>query len=364
MRDEAPPERLLTFKSGGWVILLAAVLVLAAVAWLAWPVLTGGRAVGDREHVESYGFTLTPMTVPRATLVAANMPKDGMHPLEGFRVLTAEETDAFDGSRGGKYLVSGDWVIGVVAGGEARAYPLRVLNWHEIANDTLGGRPIAVTWSPLTYGVAVFDREIAGETLEFGVSGLLWNSNLVMYDRRADADDESLWDQILGRAVAGPAAAEGKSLAVLPCSLVTWDEWRHLHPDTTVPAPEPDLVKAYARNPYGPYYQTGKLRFPVAPLPPGTGETVPMEPVLAVFDEGRRIEIPLETAIDATRVAVDLMGDEGAARFIFRDAEDGVAVALAPDVASPPPTMFAFGFAWYAVEHAAREPLSSRAAAP
>ena len=94
------------------------------------------------------------------------------------------------------YLEDHDRVIGVRFGGEARAYPLRVLNWHEAVNDTVGAKAIAVTYCPLCDSSLVFDRDVGGEVREFGISGKLWNSNVLLYDRQKDSRQESLWSQL------------------------------------------------------------------------------------------------------------------------------------------------------------------------
>ena len=103
-----------------------------------------------------------------------------------------------------------------------RAYPLRVLVWHEVVNDTVSGLPILVTYNPLSEGIAVFDRRVAGRTLSFGVSGLLYQSNLLMYDRDGTRGAESLWSQLQARAVSGPAAGAGQTLELVPFALARW----------------------------------------------------------------------------------------------------------------------------------------------
>jgi len=227
------------------------------------------------------------LNVPRELVVAAGFPKDGMPALVDPAAMPGSGVVPFNESRRGKYVVTSDRVVGVILGGEARAYPVRLLNWHEVINDTLGGIPIAVTYHPLCDSVVVFDRRVDGETLEFGVSGLLFNSNQLLFDRRAEPTMESLWSQLLARAVAGPAAEAGRTLDVLPSSVARWDRWLELHPETTVIDPDPDLVKRYERNPYGNYYLTGQPRFPVEPLPP-EGEGKLMRPIVVVETEGGR----------------------------------------------------------------------------
>jgi hypothetical protein len=278
----AEKSRRLDWRSGGWLLLLTMVLVLAVVVWRVLPLLgKSSRAIGDGLHVESYGFSLDGLNVPLDLVVAAGFPKDGMPALVDPGVMPGSGVVPLNESRRGKYIVTSDRVVGVVLGGEARAYPVRLLNWHEVINDTLGGIPIAVTYHPLCDSVVVFDRRVGDEVLEFGVSGLLFNSNQLLFDRRLDPAEESLWSQLLGRAVAGPAALAGRTLDVLPMSVARWDRWLALYPETTVIDPDPDLVARYERNPYGNYYLTGQPRFPVEPLPPD-GEEKLMQPMVFV----------------------------------------------------------------------------------
>ncbi len=123
-------------------------------------------------------------------------------------------------------------VVGVERDGEARAYPLRILDWHEVVNDVFGG-PLLVTYCPLCGSAVVAVREVRGEETTFGVSGKLWRNDLVLYD---DATG-SLWSQLLATAIQGPAT--GETLELLPSSLSTWGEWRESHPDTLVLLPPP-----------------------------------------------------------------------------------------------------------------------------
>lgn len=123
-------------------------------------------------------------------------------------------------------------VIGVEGDRGARAYPLRILNWHEIVNDTLDG-PIAVTYCVLCGSGVVVERRVDGEPTVFGVSGQLWRNDLVMYDEATD----SRWSQLLALAIKGPKT--GSQLRILPSTLSTWGEWRSAHPDTEVLLPPP-----------------------------------------------------------------------------------------------------------------------------
>lgn len=150
-------------------------------------------------------------------------------------------------------LTDGDPVVGVELDGEARAYPLAVLDWHEVVDDRFD-RPVLVSYCPLCGSAVVAERVVAGETRTFGVSGYLWRSDLVLYDR----ESESLWSQVLATAIRGPLT--GTRLDLLPSTTTTWGEWRTSRPETSVLLPPPasetvdDLEASdYDRDPYGGY---------------------------------------------------------------------------------------------------------------
>ncbi|WP_282609904.1 DUF3179 domain-containing protein [Pelagibius sp. Alg239-R121] len=138
-------------------------------------------------------------------------------------------------------------VVGLTVNGEARAYPLRILTWHEIVNDTIGGKPVTVTYCPLCNSAIVFDREVDGKILEFGTTGKLRNSDLVMYDRTT----ESWWQQFLGEAIVGEMT--GTKLRMLPSRLESWERFAARNPDGQVLVPNDEGMRSYGRNPYDGY---------------------------------------------------------------------------------------------------------------
>jgi len=311
-------------------LLVAGLLAVVVVAWQVVPVLRshGSRAVGDGEHPDTYGFDLRTCLVDRAVLVGGKMPRDGVPVLDTPRLVTAAGVDSLNAIIRGKYLVSSDRVIGVVAGGVARAYPVRVLCWHEVVNDTLGGAPVVVAYNPLCDSAAAFAAAEGGDTLRFGISGLLWNSCHLLYDRRTERAAESLWSPLQGRAVTGPAAAAGRTLRGLPLAVLRWDDWRRLQPATTVLLPEPALRERYRRNPYGVYYGDERLRFPVAPPSPGADGRLLKEPVVAVEAGGQTRVYALR---DVARLAGLADGD-----LVWPDSPGGVAAALGGRLAAAP----------------------------
>jgi hypothetical protein len=127
-------------------------------------------------------------------------------------------------------VTESDLVLGVVVNGQARAYPINMLNGprREIINDTLGDQPIVAMWCHLCHSAIVFDRRVDNQMLTFQVSGMLWNRTLVMYD----SETKSLWSLLLEKGVRGPMT--GRKLTTLPSELTTWKKWKSLHPETTV----------------------------------------------------------------------------------------------------------------------------------
>jgi hypothetical protein len=352
-----PQRRLLDFRSGGGLLLLAGLLCVFTVAIWAQRLMNQPTRIGDGRNVASYRFDLSTCLVPRSQIVAAGFSKDGLHAPTDPPTYTVAQAQEFGAelrrTHQGKFLVDSDRVIGVVVDGVARAYPLRILNWHEVVNDTVGGRPICVTYNPLCDSTVVFDRRVAGDVLEFGVSGLLYNSNLLLYDRRPDSRGESLWSQLQFRAVAGPAAAAGRELTVLPAVVLRWADWWAAHPETTILAPDLTRMKAY-ENTYDAYFGSELLRSPVDPLPPAGGWPLKTA-VIAVRTTGdwqvyRVADIAAHADVEG-RWATTLDGAN--VRFQYHDVPP-TAWVLAGDGA-PPEVAYAFWFAWYAT-HAVDAP--------
>jgi len=161
--------------------------------------------------------------------------KDGIPSIDDPVFMDVEAADAF--------LADNDRVIGIYMNGEARAYPQRILVWHEIVNDTVDGEPVSITYCPLTGTGLGFHRN----GTEFGVSGKLLNSNLVMYDRAT----ESRYPQILATGISGPMA--GKGLEEFRTVFTEWGRWKERHPDTRVLSTDTGIMRNYQQDPYGDY---------------------------------------------------------------------------------------------------------------
>jgi hypothetical protein len=250
---------------------LALVLFVAAGVGQGWRLLASldQRAVGDGRTLESYGYNLTTLLVPRERLypIGIDLRKDGMPALDHPARISARELGEYEKLGGVRKLLASERVIGVEFDGQAVAYPLWILDWHEIVNDTVGGRAILVTYNGICDSAVVFDRDVDGGVREFGFSGLLLSGNLVMYDRQDDSTGESLWSQLQMRAIAGPCAERRIKLSVLPFELAAWKNWSERHPDTEVLLPARGRKRLYKRDAYSKYRSSDELKFPVEPLP-------------------------------------------------------------------------------------------------
>jgi len=342
--------------SSGWWVAVAAVLVSLAIFLIA---IVGSdphpTPSGDGKAVASYGFDLTHSLIPKEHIIASGMPRDGLTALDEPDMLDLDEVD-LRGSKGrGKFLVSNDRVVGMWIAGHARAYPLRFLRWHEVVNDTVGGVPIVVSYNPLCDSVVVAERRAGTDVLNFGISGLLFNSNLLLYDHREGIHTSSLWSQLQARAITGPAV--GNRLRLLPAALASWADWRSAHPDTLVMAPLDRLKSVYKRDPYHSYFGSDLLRFPVSPLPTaGDLRLKDRVVVLNIGDAETVLALPrLAAAIGSKSGVWTATVGETKVKIDF-DATLGTAIARAPDGIDLG-VRHAFWFAWYASHPGAGEPL-------
>jgi hypothetical protein len=197
------------------------------------------------------GFTLEPSSVPLEEILRGGPGRDGIPALDSPAALPAAAAQWHDD----------EIVMGVEVGSEARAYPVAILNWHELVNDALGGQPILVTYCPLCGTGLVFDRRFGEETRRFGVSGLLYKSDVLFFDR----ESESLWSQIEATAITGPAI--GTRLRMVRSRMMRWGDWRKLHPQSSVLSLETGHQRDYARDPYGDYATSERVLLP-APVDP------------------------------------------------------------------------------------------------
>ena len=223
---------------------LRLVAVLASLRALLFVLVSACAAhVAAEEAPEVGGFALTGLRVPREHLVAGGPKRDEIQSVDAPRFASLEEAT---------WVLAENPVIGVSLGGESRVYPIHLIERHQIVNDVVGGKPVAVTYDPLAGVPLVYDRTVDGKALELGVAGVLYNANFLMYDRAT----QSLWSQFRGDALAGPLA--GKKLVRVPSRQETLAGWLERHPDSKVLAPPSDKVD-YRYSPFSSYWVTNKI---------------------------------------------------------------------------------------------------------
>jgi len=188
-------------------------------------------------------------SVPLDSILGGGPPKDGIPSIDHPKFISVSEAL--------KQLSDTEPGLAFEIDNVSRFYPFQILVWHEIVNDTINGKRVLVTYCPLCLSGIVFDPVVAGEQVEFGTSGKLWNSNLVMYDRKTD----SLWSQILGEAIVGEMT--GTKLKVLSSDMMRFGDFKKSHPDGTVLSRDTGTARFYGQDPYSDYYTTPGTYFPV-----------------------------------------------------------------------------------------------------
>lgn len=273
------------------------------------------------------GFNLSRASVPIEQIRAGGPPRDGIPSIDDPRFIDPDEAD---------FLDPGDRVLGLVHNGVAKAFPTRILNWHEIVNDEFRGEPVVVSYCPLCGTGMAFSAEIDGKDLDFGVSGLLYNSDLLLYDRYS----LSLWSQIKREAVSGTYVGTG--LKQLPASHTTWRDWRDRHPDTLVLSRETGYNRDYSRVPYRGYEKSGRVYFPVA----NRDERYhPKEKVIGLALEGKTKAYPFaELSQLDTPFTDQVAGREITVHFDPGNRTGRILDAEGNEI----PSVIAFWFAWVA----------------
>ncbi len=265
------------------------------------PALDVPSALDDRTNSEFPEPLINP-----DSLRSGGPPPDGIPAIDNPKFEKAEDVD---------WLDPNESVLSFTQNGETRAYPIQVMVWHEIVNDTVGGTPVAITYCPLCNSAVALDRRVDDLVLTFGTSGLLHNSDLVMYDRQT----ESLWPQLGFKAAIGHLT--GTEPKVLSLSTVPWQEFRDENPNAWVLSRDTGVSRDYGRNPYGGY---------------DSDDT--SQPFL--FDGTADGRLPVKTHViglfakdDPVAVTVQHILDEG---LVVLDGPEGEVVLWArPDVRTP-----------------------------
>lgn len=306
--------------------LMAGLALLAlgglALAWLAAP---EASVPADPASVAALRRGDPPRLLPRDGIQALHQPERAP-PGELSQVMDPREE-----------------VLAVGIQGEAVAYPLRLLSSHEVVNDTVGGRPVLITWCPLCYTGMVFSRQTPAGTLSFGVSGRLLHNNLVLYDHQTD----SLWSQLLGEAIEGSLA--GTRLKLLSAPQLPYGEWLARHPDGRVVdkravARQTGLpLERYRQDPYRSYYASEQPGIQEDNLPRGAAAIKPKRKVVVVRPPGGALAHSLEDlerrgwalARSGPRLVLTLWWSGGPRAF-----------SLGPHGLAEVPAHLSFDFAW------------------
>lgn len=221
-----------------------------------------------------HGFDLDGALVPTEEILFGGPPKDG---------IPAIDKPVFVKASQARSLRDDDRVLAITRNGISKAYPIRIMNWHEIVNDQFGDEGIAITYCPLCGSGIAFKADVAGKSLKFGVSGLLYNSDVLLFDRQT----QSLWSQILAKAVTGPMKRH--NLTAIPITHTSWADWRKRQPDTLVLTEETGFRRDYTGSPYAGYEKRDETIFPVRFRAQGYH---PKEQVLGLLINGKAKAYP------------------------------------------------------------------------
>jgi Protein of unknown function (DUF3179) len=297
-----------------WTVFMAAGAVLILAAWLG----IGRSAKGQ--------FDLTRHSVPLDQFVDGGPGKDGIPAILSPQFVAAIEAT---------FLREDDRILGLATKSDAKAYPIKILNWHEIVNDAIDGHAVVVTYCPLCGTGIAFDATIQGHRHSFGVSGLLYQSDLLMYDHQT----ESLWSQVGMHAVAGPLT--GEKLTPIFLEHTTWAEWRNAHPATLVLSTKTGSFRSYDRDPYMGYAERRDLMFDTTHFDPTYH---PKEWVVGVEIDGVAKAYPFSELKKGPSLISDQVGGRS---ITIRFNQPSRSASIHDADGKPIPSIMAFWFAWY-----------------
>lgn len=248
--------------------------------------------------LEQFDTDHSEYSIDLSTLKSGGPPKDGIPSIDNPSFVRINEAS--------DWIHPDEPVIALEHDGTARAYPLQILTHHEIVNDRIGGTPVAVTFCPLCYSALVFKRTLDGGPVTFGVSGLLRNSDLVMYDRKT----ETLWQQFTGKAIVG--SRTGATLEQLPSQIISFKQFAETYSDGMILSRDTGYNRPYGRNPYAGYDDVDKRPFAFDGRV--DDRLPPMEKVVAVSVDGTHKAYP-HSMTENERVVHDTVGGRSVAVF-------------------------------------------------
>lgn len=277
---------------------------------------------------ENNGFDLTNSQISQEKILPGGPARDGIPSIDKPEFVSIDKSN---------WLSDTDMVLSLELNGISRAYPIAILNWHEIVNDRLGNQSVVISYCPLCGTGMAFSSEIGGRVLEFGVSGLLYNSDVLLYDRQTD----SLWSQIMSQAVSGPLA--GNKLTQLTLNQMRWGDWKQRYPKGEVLSRNTGYSRDYSTSPYGDYDQSPALYFPVEFL---SRQYHPKERVLGIEVNGKFKAYPFAelAKLSGNELQDQFNGEELLLRFNAKNRTGEV--FLSPNQQSKP-AVNAFWFAWF-----------------
>ncbi len=273
------------------------------------------------------GFDVRGSLIPADEIYQGGPPRDGIPALDKPKFIKANKAD---------FLKKQDRILGLKRNGKFKAYPISILNWHEIVNDQIGHEKVVITYCPLCGTGIGFKAKTSQRLLTFGVSGLLYNSDVLLYDR----ETESLWSQIASKAIAG--SMKGAPLTLIPLEHTTWGSWKQRYPDSLVLSTDTGHSRDYSRDPYAGYEDSEGIYFPVAHRDP---RYHPKERVLGIEVNGKFKAYPFS----------ELSQTNGSVKEIF----NGKTLKIDYDTANQSARIFdkdgkelpgitSYWFAWYA----------------
>lgn len=283
--------------------------------------------VFNKFAIANNGFNLSNTSVDKALIVSGGPAKDGIPSIDNPTFISATDVDFLDLT---------DRVLGINYHGIVKAYPVKILNFHEIVNDNFREKPVAVTFCPLCGSGIAYLTMINGKKHRFGVSGLLYNSDVLLYDR----ETESLWSQIMSTAISGPLL--GRRLDMLTLTHTSWQDWRQRYPDTLVLSTNTGYSFDYNSNPYIGYELDKRIWFPVKSQ---DDSRHPKSLIIGIEINGQFKAYPFsELEQSKTKIADTFSGQE----LMVHYSKQHQSARITDKQGNELPTITTFWFAWHA----------------
>lgn len=293
------------------------------------------KSLSERLRVTQEGGKMEKGEKERKKLTLEELEKgcpwqDCVPSIDNPKFISSEEADT--------WLDEDEIVFGLIFKDEVKAYPKQILVWHEVVNDTVAGDPVLITFSTLSGTAAAFRRSLNGAETLFGVSGRLYNSNLILYDR---SPEKNYWQQATGEAIIGPASEREEKLRSLPISTSTWKEWKTSHPETKVLSRDTGFTRTYGTLPYGNYEQEDTVYFTLAHT---DTRLPPKEPVYGFYVGRYQKAYPASVLKDKQSLDDEIAGE----KVVVTRAPDGMVVMSHTETGEVFIPLYTFWFAWAA----------------